>query len=281
VLVEVKHHQNVVLAMLLAPSLVAPVPMMMATVAAGAVAYLVGRAILNAKLRELLPESIEKKQQVRIWLREAIPFMGLGLITVANNRIEMLLLGALSSPSETGIFHVASRLADLCPLVLYAFNTAAAPHFSELLASGQRDVLRQHVKRITGLIFLATTPVVFAYVTFGSSLLGLFGPEFRGGAGALACLALAQLFNAATGSVATVLNMAGKANATSVGIAAGIVVNIVVGVLLIPTQGAFGAACAGGAALVTWNGVLLYFCVKELRINPSIIPLPIRDDVGN
>lgn len=263
------------------PALLSTASAIWITVIAGFIAFLVGTAVLRVKFASVMQDEQEDSQgseitasQKKTWLYEALPFISLGLITVANNRADILLLGFLSSPDQVGVFHVASRLSDLCVLALYASNTAAAPYFAELLSSKQHASTERAAKGISSWSFWLTVPVVVVLLLLGPQLLKLFGAEFESGFLVLGILAMAQLFNAAVGSVGTVLNMAGKAKFTSFGIMAGLMVNVITSFVLVPLYGAVGAAWSSALALITWNAVLLYFCIVHVGINPSIFSLP-------
>jgi O-antigen/teichoic acid export membrane protein len=232
--------------------------------------FLVGTAVLRHKLRRVLNKGTQPVIAIKSWLSDAVPFAMIALIMVTNDRMEVLMLGVLSTPDQIGIFQVASRLAELNVMALYAFNTAAAPRIAELMAQHNIDEVRRLSQRVTTFIFLLTMPITLAYIFAGKQILQLFGDAFETGFPVLILLSVGQIFNAATGSVGTVLTLSAKTSLTVLSVLIGLATHLILGAMLIPRFGALGAAVAGSTALMAWNGALLFFCIRYLGINPSV-----------
>jgi O-antigen/teichoic acid export membrane protein len=100
---------------------------------------------------------------------------------------------------------------------------------------------------------LAAWPLYLVFAIFPAVVLGIFGPRYAGGAGALAVLSLAMLVNLGTGNVTVVLLMGGKSSWGAINTGAALIVNIGLNLLLIPHLGILGAAIAWGASIVVDN----------------------------
>ena len=80
---------------------------------------------------------------------------------------------------------------------------------------------------------------------------------------------LGQLVNAATGSVASLLNMTGHERDTMQSAFVGAVTNIVLNVTLTPLWGMNGAAAATAATLIIWNTMMWYKVRTRIGIETS------------
>jgi O-antigen/teichoic acid export membrane protein len=123
--------------------------------------------------------------------------------------------------------------------------------------------------------------IALAFVIGGRPLLGLvFGAPFEAATGALIILTIGQVFNVATGSVATLLVMSGHQWRAGLGIVAGAALNVVTAVVLIPSLHADGAAIAATASLVVTNLIHVVICRRTLGIDPSPVGLPAAQQRG-
>ena len=172
-------------------------------------------------------------------------------VVIANT--DVVMLGAMRTEAEVGIYQIAVKVGMLASFVLQAINAMAAPKFSELYHSGKHDELIVVTQQSTKLIFWATTPIILGIVLTGPWLLGIFGEEYVAGYGALVFLAMGQFINAISGSVGYYLSMTGAHKAFRNIITLGAVINIVLNWLLIPRWGLEGAAFASMIGLGFWN----------------------------
>jgi O-antigen/teichoic acid export membrane protein len=97
--------------------------------------------------------------------------------------------------------------------------------------------------------------------------LGLFGSSFHSGVTAVVIVACAQLVNAAAGPTGTVLIMTGKERIAVRGVAAGLLANVVLAVVLVPLLGVTGGAIAFAVSLALWNIILVVIARRLVGIN--------------
>lgn len=238
-------------------------PWAVAALALGTVAaFLVGAALLSRVLQGAPPA--QPVYRSRAWLGTALPFMLISATYVLNNKVGVLLLGPLGEPTDVGLYQVASRGADLIALVLLAVNTAFAPTLARLYAQEKPRQLEHAVARSTRLITLVSLPVALGFIAFGGFFLAIFGPEFTAARGTLTILCAGQLVNAATGTVATLLNMTGHERDTALVVGFSAAVNVSLNLLLIPRYGLNGAAAATALGTLVWNALLSYFVYRRL-----------------
>ena len=230
--------------------------------AATLIAFTVGAVLLGRVLR-----TAPKAKPViewRNWLVTALPFLLISAMYVVNSRTSLLMLGALGEETDAGLYQVASRGAEFIGMVLLAVNTAFSPTLARLYAQNQQRQLEHAVARSTRLITLVSLPIALAFIVFGQYFLALFGPEFAPARSALITLSIGQLINAATGTVATLLNMTGHERDTALVVGLSAVMNVVLNLLLIPRLGLEGAALATALGTLCWNVLLSYFVYKRL-----------------
>jgi O-antigen/teichoic acid export membrane protein len=200
----------------------------------------------------------------RAWRVSAMTFLMLSGLGVVNQELHVLLLGALAGPTAAGIFRVSVRGAELVAFGLSSINAAIAPTVARLHALGDRRRVRRLVRLSTLASSLWALPIAIVMIAFGPAILGaMFGQDFVAGATSLTILSIGQLVNAMTGPVGLLLNMTGRERVAARGQAIATIVNVSLGLVLIPRWGIEGAAIATAASLVTWNAI---FAIEARRV---------------
>ncbi|MFE0728081.1 oligosaccharide flippase family protein [Streptomyces antibioticus] len=167
--------------------------------------------------------------------------------------VGVLLLSALATAGEAGVYTAIGRVVTACTLVQLAVRLAVAPEISRLLAV-DAVVPAQALHRIsTCWTVLFSWPLFAVVSSFPETVLSVFGPEFGIGAPGLVVLCAASLVNVAVGNAQTVLLMAGRSSWHLAVTAAAFGVQLVVGLLTVPVWGVLGAAVSWGAAIVVEN----------------------------
>jgi O-antigen/teichoic acid export membrane protein len=244
---------------------------MAANVLAVSVAFLAGATMLLKALPPTLRTAVAR-YRTRAWLRASLPMMWFAALWFGNNYLATLVVGAISGSSAAGIYSVVEKGAQLIVLVLFAVNMPLAPAIARLYARGEREQLQHLTERVARATFLASLPIALFFALWPEAYLKLFGSSFTTGATALTILAVAQAVNAAAGPSGNVLIMTGHERRAASGIAIGLLANIGLGVLLVPTLGVTGGAIASGSSLVLWNAILVRSARRELGVNVSAMP---------
>lgn len=202
----------------------------------------------------------------REWVRVALPMLLIAGLHLILKQTDVIMIGALASAREAGIYAAMVRLADLAVFGLTAANAITAPMISELYSSGRRAELQRLLTLSSRAVLVFTLAVGAVLVVGGHWIAALFGPEFTSGVGALWILLAAQVVNAATGPVGYLMTMTGHQNAVLViqGLAAAI--NVALNWLLIPLYGMAGAAIATATAIVFWNVVMFVYVNRQLGL---------------
>lgn len=184
------------------------------------------------------------------------------LLWLVNLRFDFLLLDAIAGPAVLGVYAVASKFAELMRLPATAINYVLYPRFAHSPRSQADADARRLVWRtaaLTGALtpFLAVAAVLLLPVLYGESFRSAVLP---------ACLLLVGLSVEGAAAVASAhLRGVGRPGTNSLGMAAGVVVTVVLDVLLIPSTGAVGAAIASSAAYLVTTAVLVVLSFRSAR----------------
>ncbi|MCF6159560.1 MAG: flippase [wastewater metagenome] len=186
---------------------------------------------------------------------------------------DIIMLGIFRAEDETGIYHVALKVANFTSISLFAINSIAAPKFAEFYAKGNIKGLGRTAKQSTKLIFWSSFPLLLIFLFFPSYILGIFGEEFKAGAHALILIALGQFVNAVSGSVAFILQMTGKQKAFQNIMIIATILNVLLNALLIPKYGMNGAALATMIATIFRNVSSVLYIKSYLNVVTFYIPV--------
>jgi O-antigen/teichoic acid export membrane protein len=182
--------------------------------------------------------------------------------------LDVLLVGALRSAKEAGIYAAASRLVAVGWFAIEAVRLAIGPQLSALLARGDRDRANRLYQVGTWWLMVPSWPVYVALAIFAPFVLKLFGPEFAAGHTALVILSLSMLLALGTGNVTVVLLMGGKSTWNLVNTIVSLIINVTLNLLLIPKYGMSGAAIAWTASLAWDNIMPLIQVALFLKLHP-------------
>jgi O-antigen/teichoic acid export membrane protein/Mrp family chromosome partitioning ATPase len=189
---------------------------------------------------------------------------------VSNGLIwaDTLLLGLLGNSSQVGVYNVATRLVQLATFVMLPINAAFSPRIADLYHRGRLDRLRHAYALAGGWIVRLSVPAFVLLVVFPRDLLALFGRGFAAGAAVTVILAAGKFIDAATGPCGLVLNMTGRPKLNLLNNLAGLVLNILLNIVLIPRFGIVGSAVAWAISLAVINGARLVQVWLSLHMLP-------------
>lgn len=181
------------------------------------------------------------------WMRMArmgFPFLAMGILWEIFNQIDMLLIPYLDSLSGNGQYGAAMRLAIQFKVIPAAIGSFVFPYFTRR-AVDSREPLKTGARMLYRLLTAYSLAVIlFVGIPGRRWLILLFGPDFAPAANSLlilsACLPMISL-NAVNMSMLYALDRQGFVLKA---LAAGVVLDIVLDLVLIPVMGFDGAAVA-------------------------------------
>ena len=239
-------------------------------VAAGMLALVAGRLLLkNALPREI--HSAPPRAEYQSWLKSATPFLLCQLIWLANEKLSVLTLGMTAELRDVGVFALSSSLAMLVMLPIITMDAVISGRIAHLLAIGDKAELQRQLTRAAKVCVLVTSPIALTEIFGGHVLLSLFREDFSAGQVVLAILAVGQFVNVASGSVGTVLTMAGHTRDAVIAAALSTAIVLACCVLLIPAFGAVGAAIAHSTGIITFKAMLVIRVRQRLGIDPTLL----------
>lgn len=241
-----------------------------ALAAASCVAALAGGAVLRAKapasLRLAAPEF-----HTRAWLKSAGVLSGNSFLLILNASVDVLLLGALGSLEQVGVYRVAAQVALFSGFVYTALNMLATQKFAFLKAKGDAEALRSTAVFMARLALLGALPLPLIFWAFGAGLLErIFGTAFVPALGPMFLLFFGQLVNATVGMASALLIMSGKESSVFRFTLLAVGLNALLSLLLIPEWGAMGAATANMCAMTVWNVGIWIYLRRTLGIDTSV-----------
>jgi O-antigen/teichoic acid export membrane protein len=204
----------------------------------------------------------------RDFWRFAAPRGVASVFQIGQDRIGILLVGALSTAAGAGVFAAAARWLIAGSFFSDALNQGMQPTMAEHLA--RRDYSRAgHLYQVsTGWTVLVSGPMYLTMAIFPAVLLRPFGHGFHGGALTLSVLAMAAFAGAATGSVTVILLMGGKSSWNLINTSAALGTDLIIGILLIPHLGLLGAAISTDVGLLIANLLPVVQVFRLYRIHP-------------
>jgi O-antigen/teichoic acid export membrane protein len=168
--------------------------------------------------------------------------------------LDTLLIGALRTTREAGIYTAATRYTLVGAALIQAVVIVISPLIASMMAN-REDHPRAELLFQTSVwwLMIPTWPVYFVLITFAPVLLRVFGHTYVNGSSALIILSAAVLFSTGVGPVTAVLLMGGKSSWNMIDAAVALVANVGLNLLLIPRYGINGAAIAWAASIVLIN----------------------------
>ena len=209
--------------------------------------------------------------QARQALRASLPFAMMALLYGVNERIDMVMLERLHSPAEAGYYAGAYRWVDA--VMMYAWTVL--PLFFARFAAVPTDAGAQRALLWFGQRVL-TLPLLFvvAFVLFrGEVLFWQFGhstpAELARMTLCLKILFLNVLVHAFFAIYSTLLTSTAHEKAVSAAVAASVVLNVGLNLVLLPR---YGAVAAAGNTLVCAAGVSGTYLVLVARRTGVALP---------
>lgn len=213
------------------------------------------------------------RYETRLWLASGSAMLLVLSASILNERLDLLMIGALLGSEQAGLYAPAQRIAQLLTLGTASVNAVLASLIAARQAAGDRAGLRDAMTKAARMATAVTLPGVVFVVAAGPFLLGIFGDVFRASAGALNVLALSQLATALFGSVGGLVVLVGHNRPVILATLAAVALNVLFGLALIPAWGLEGAALAQLLATQASTAALAIWAWRHLRIDSSVLGL--------
>ncbi len=187
---------------------------------------------------------------------------------LALQRVDVLLVAALSGLAAAAVYAVAGRFVVLIQFANQGISQSVQPRLAEALATGDRRTANRLYQTATGWLVLVTWPINLVVIQLAAVYLRVFGDGYTTGAPVVVVLALAMLVATGCGMVDMVLAMAGRTSWNLVNVLIALAVTVGLDVLLIPRYGALGAAAGLACAMVANNLLPLIQVGRAVGLHP-------------
>lgn len=132
--------------------------------------------------------------------RRNTPLAAADAVEWGSRRLDLAILGAFATPAVVGIYYVAQQVASLPQKLKTSFDPILGPVITRNLEAGELKTIAKQVGQVGFWIIAMQAGIALALGIPGEAVMGLVGPNFVGGTGALAFLLAAEVV-AATAAV--------------------------------------------------------------------------------
>ncbi|MGP4105987.1 flippase [Virgibacillus sp. L01] len=209
--------------------------------------------------------SIKYYKKVLIY---SLPLFFTGSLIFISQKTDIFMIGYFLSVEQVGIYRIALQIGTMSSFILIAFNMIFAPTISSLFHKGDISQLESMFKTITKWVVTVNLMAFSLILIFNNEIMEIFGNEFVLGSTALVLVAIGQVVNAGVGSSGYILIMTGYPKYEMYNNILVVCVNILLNLLLIPSYGIEGAACASLVSVALANIIKLVLVYKIHRIHP-------------
>lgn len=199
-------------------------------------------------------------------LRMVIHTNVVSYVRIAQVQLPTLLLGALTSASEVGLYKVGAAAGSMVGRIADPLYMSVLPRLSRLWSAGKRDEIARLIRNGTPVAATAVGMVLLVVIVFSSPILRIIG-------GSQATAATPVLVLIGTGNAvsavlfwnASLLFAAGRARLVAWISVATAVLQVGLLIILAPAFGATGAAVATCISLILFNLLSAYIGAGVLR----------------
>lgn len=216
---------------------------------AGALAVVLGYFLVHRRKRVEISRAPHEFLASQ-WRRSVFPLALLIGIERLITYTDMVLLGALATTTDVGLYRVAVQGSDLIVFVLSGLMLVFGPRLARLYTRGDLNPLQRLVTLGSRWSAVAAGCAFLGLMVAGKPLIEwVFGTRYSESFQPLIILASGQLVVAWFGVTLTLLKMTGKERSTIIILGIAAVGNIVLNLILIPPFGPTGAALATALTL--------------------------------
>lgn len=215
------------------------------------------------------------------WWRAVFPLALLVGIERLIKYTDILLLGALGTAADVGLYRVAVQGADVIVFALAVIMLVFGPRLARLHAQGDTASLQKLVTQGSRWSMVAAGLSFLVLLIAGEWLLTVvFGVRYTESIQPLLILAAGQLVVAWFGVTLTVLKMTGNERSSAVILGAAAVGNVALNYILIPPLGPTGAAIATALTLGVSRVALSRIVQKRLGVYAGVLGSRFRGNAG-
>ena len=209
--------------------------------------------------------------------RRNAPLAAADAIEWGTRRLDLFILGQFTSPTIYGIYYMAQQVASLPQKLKTSFEPILGPVITRNLAEKRLGAVAAQVSQVGFWIIAAQAGVALALGIPGEAVMGLVGPEFVGGAGALAFLLAAEVVAAtAVVSEAALVYVARHRNLLISLATLGLQAVLSVGLILLARAMGLPPIAYAGAVALALMLALGFASIVKARLLSRILGAPVN-----
>ena len=244
---------------------------MFSSIVSGALASLLLVAAFYRRWRPPELASAPVQSDVRSWVAASLPMGVTEGLRLLQGQLALLLTGALAGAATAGVYRGADAVMQLATVGASVVATAATPMFARMIAQGDRDGI-ERITALTSLIMIGSVLVIAVPVALAGAWLfpALFGQDFAASAPVFMILAAGLFATYSMGLAQSLANMSGYHVLTTRSFLATALINLVLGLVLIPNWGALGAAIATAVSAVVGSAWCAWQLSRRTGYNTTV-----------
>jgi len=225
-------------------------------IAVSIVAYIV----TEKKIFPIVKSEVRAARMEKKLLKYSLPLMMYGIVLTFVLRIDTLMIGALKTAADVGLYQTALPTSQFLMIPLVALGGLFLPVTSELLAKKKTREINETYKIVTKWSFYIVFPMFLVLFMYSGAVINmLFGFEYIQAETALSILSIASLVYVLNGFSMNILNLLEKNKFLLLNSLITLGAAVLLNFLLIPVYGINGAAIA----MVISYSIMTSLCIIE------------------
>lgn len=173
-------------------------------------------------------------------------------------KTDILMLRAMKSPSDVGLYQVALQWANLALIAQQAVSMISGPSIARSWRRKDVVAVQQALTSSARLVFVGSIVFGVPLLFYGDVIIeNTFGTEYKAAANALSILIVGRIIQASYGAILNIVKVMGWEVLMLKLVALSALLNVVLNYVLIPEYGLVGAAVAAVIASFFWKTALV------------------------
>jgi O-antigen/teichoic acid export membrane protein len=209
----------------------------------------------------------------REWLGRASGMFLSATVEGLSQYAEVIVLGFLATPSAAAGYFIASRIANIFPMLSSGLNTYMVTSASHLHFAGKLDRLQNVMRSVMTMAFFFAAPIYIVLAFAAGPILSIFGAAYALDRSALIVLATASFIVTLSGPSSALLLITGGERLWSRIAFFSLILRIAIMSQLAPEYGAVGAAASWAVVNIPVAIAASLLCRQRCGVDPSVLAL--------
>ena len=122
-----------------------------------------------------------------------LPLAGADAIEWGTRKLDLAILAQFASPAQVGVYFAVQQVATLPQKLKTSFDPILGPVITAALKVGDRSAIAKQICQVGFWIVAMQAGIALALAIPGEAVMGLLGPDFVSGTGALSILLVAEV----------------------------------------------------------------------------------------